>query len=189
MLNFALTVQSWGTLPSHGRLPAKHTWAGDPWTSGMPTGRGSVEKKQLPFKALGFSARLKHKLQDVRQHITRNSGGRTQCWEISDRQTVASALLVFLDVLEGPEGDMHLCRYWSQSSSLSTYLTLSLRAKETCPHDAGWMKSLLGDCQRVLCRSLMCSFSECASFAQTSEYSLVVTSKAVSFQRSCYRWQ
>lgn len=76
----------------------------------MPTGRGSVEKKQLPFNALGFSARLKHKLQDVRQHITCNSGGRTQCWEISDRQPVASALLVFLDVLEGPEGDMHLCQ-------------------------------------------------------------------------------
>lgn len=30
-----------------------------------------------------------------------NSGGRTQCWEISDRQPVASALLVFLDLLKG----------------------------------------------------------------------------------------
>lgn len=52
-----------------------------------------------------------------------------------------------------------------------------------CSHDAGWMKSLLGDCQRVLCKSLMYSFSECASFAQTSEYNFVVTSKAVSLQR------
>lgn len=51
------------------------------------------------------------------------------------------------------------------------------------------VKSWLGNFQRVLCNSLMCSSPEYASFAQTSEDNLVATSKAVSFQRSCYKWQ
>lgn len=76
-----------------------------PETAGCPTG-AQWRKNSCHLKLLASlpGSSTSCKMCDS------NSRGRTQCWEISDRQPVASALHVFSDVLKGPEGDRHLCQ-------------------------------------------------------------------------------
>lgn len=98
-----IVAQSWlgvsASLPSHGRFPARCLWA-----SRTPHRERFGGENQLPFKALSFSARFKHRLRES-EIAAGNFGGRSWCWGISDRHPVASVPLVSLNVVKGPEGD------------------------------------------------------------------------------------
>ena len=86
--------------------------------------------------------------------MTGNSGGRPWRWGISDGHPVASAPLVSLSVVKGPEGDgdsLPVIDHSPPASSVQPVcLTLRLNTIDVCSHDARQVRSLLGDCQTVL---------------------------------------
>lgn len=63
-----------------------------------------MEKNSCNLKCSGSLPGCKHRLQGG-EVVTGNSGGRPWRWGIADRRPVASAPLVSLNVVKGPEGD------------------------------------------------------------------------------------
>lgn len=75
-------------------------------------------------------------------------------WGMADGHPVASAPLVSLNVVKGPEGDgesLPVIDHGPAASSVQPMcLTLRLKRIDVCCHDARQVSSLLGDCQTVL---------------------------------------